>query len=457
MGACFVMPGTGTPAMQPKYAPRLLSQSHLTYDDLDPPPPRPVSGISWGETTATYGAQDVASSTNNRRSRNLRKILRTEIHNQKLDTSSVTGGHVDSLHHQKKIKAVTEFFKKADVAAGDSPRRLAMISVAELDRAVADAGIGEVLFEQTLIIEGIPLTKRQRQRKHGATKGTYVQKERITAALASAYGVLVRHVKVLAVREGLAVKKTRWFEPPKKKKRRRSLRRKRPVRSEIDYEITTPDGPPCDDLEALLRGLARRSRDDEKVEAKPEDSGSSSSDGDSSSGSDDEDDDDSSDSESSSDGSEDGGGGGGRRATAVGEAASVTSEYTAELVDKLAMKLAKLVSADVGVLLEKLDEDISRMPGAAVPRKTRNIPRDGFLTRRAALVDAFGSYLQNRATVHRGERRTERKRSLMMKVAVSHATTRVDAPVQKRTKKKKTKKNSAAREEGEGGGSKYAV
>ena len=73
-----------------------------------------------------------------------------------------------------------------------------MISVAELDRAVADAGIGEVLFEQTLIIEGIPLTKRQRQRKHGATKGTDVQKERITAALASAYGVLVRHVKVLA-------------------------------------------------------------------------------------------------------------------------------------------------------------------------------------------------------------------------------------------------------------------
>ena len=440
MGACMGKRPPGKPAKQPKYAPRLLSQSHLTYEDLDPPPPRPPSGITWGETTTTYGAQDVASSKSNRRSRNLRKILSTEIHNQKLDISSVSGGHVDSLHHQKKIKAVTEFFKKADAEAGDSPRRLAMISVAELERVVADAGIGEVMFEQTLVIEGIPLTNKQRKRKKGADKGSNLQKERITAALASAYGVLVRQVKVLAVRERLAVKKTQWFHPLNKSRRQRLLRRKKPTRSEVDYEIITPDGPPCDDLEALQRGLARRSRDDEKVKAKPEDSDSSSSDGESSSDSDGDDESsgdsgDSSDSDSDNGGIRGGDSSGSKRASMADELASVTSEYTAGLVDKLAVALAKLISVDVGVSLEKLDEDISHMSGATSPYKTRKVSQDGFLTRRAALVDAFGSHLQNRAAVHRSERQIERKRTLMMKVRVSHAQpVREDAPGKKRKK-----------------------
>ena len=60
------------------------------------------------------------------------------------------------------------------------------------------------------------------------------------------------------------------------------------------------------------------------------------------------------------------------------DAASVTSEYTAGLVEKLAVSFAKLVSTDVGIKLEKMDEDVSLMAGATVPRKTRNIPTAGF-------------------------------------------------------------------------------
>ena len=148
--------------------------------------------------------------------------------------------------------------------------------------------------------------------------------------------------------------------------------RKKPTRSEVDYEIITPDGPPCDDLEALQRGLARRSRDDEKVKAKPEDSDSSSSDGESSSDSDGDDESsgdsgDSSDSDSDNGGIRGGDSSGSKRASMADELASVTSEYTAGLVDKLAVALAKLISVDVGVSLEKLDEDISHMSGATLP------------------------------------------------------------------------------------------
>eukprot|EP00946_MAST-07B_sp_MAST-7B-sp1_P003503 g3503.t1 len=279
-------------------------------------------------------------------------------------------------------------------------RRLALISVAELERAVADAGIGELLFTQTLIIEGLPLTKKQRRAKKGAARGCDAQIERLNASLASAFGVLGRQVKVLRVREGLAVKKSRWFDQPRKR-RYRSWRKKKPSRSEIDFEITTPDGPPCDDLEALLRGLARRSRDDEKMQAKPEDDDYSSSDDGSSSSSGGSDSDDS---DSRSEVSDDVDRSAydskpGSKFVAAGsenDAASVTSEYTAGLVEKLAVSFAKLVSTDVGIKLEKMDEDVSLMAGATVPRKTRNIPTAGFLTRRAALVDALGSYLHKR-------------------------------------------------------------
>ena len=129
---------------------------------------------------------------------------------------------------------------------------------------------------------------------------------------------------------------------------------------------------------------------------------------------------DSSDSDSDNGGIRGGDSSGSKRASMADELASVTSEYTAGLVDKLAVALAKLISVDVGVSLEKLDEDISHMSGATSPYKTRKVSQDGFLTRRAALVDAFGSHLQNRAAVHRSERQIERKRTLMMKVRVSH-------------------------------------
>ena len=439
MGICVSGTSNGRSEPGGKYAPRLLSQSHLSYEDLNPPPPEPPSTIDWDLTTATYAAQDVASSTRNRRSQNLRKILATEIHSQKLDTDCVSGAHVDSLHHQKKLKSVAEYFAKRDKEAGESPRRLAHISVAELERVVADAGIGEVLFAQTLAIEGMPLTKKQRRRKNGAKLGSELQRNRIMQSLSSAYGVLLRHVKVLEVREGLAVKKTRWLNQGKKK--RRSLLQRKPARAEIDYEITTPDGPPCDNLEALQRGLGRRSRDDEMVQKNPEDSDSSSSDDDSGS------DYDSSDSGSSGDESDSDEEGGRDRSSEAREVESVTSEYTGGLVEKLAIQLSTLISADVGIMLEKNEEDITKMAGATVPNKSRLIKQDGFLTRRAALVDAFGSYLHNRETIHRGERRIHRKRKHMQKVTGPVAVAR--QPIREETssgsmRKAKSRKSNYA-------------
>ena len=423
-----------------RWYPRLLSQSHMTHEEIYVPPSPRKSTIDIKDSTVTsYSALDLAESKGNRRSRNLRKILAVELDNRDHDhQTSVTSGHIDSLHHQKKLNAVKKFFGE--------DRKLFYISVEELEQVVDDAGIGHLEYTQTMGVEGIPMNTKQR--KEHPKLQSIEQLAAIKALLAEIFQVMSLHVHVLNVRENL---ETVENPPPKKLSFFQRLKRlgKKKVklrRSEVDYMISTRSGPPSMRLEALQRLLVKVGQKAKKVEEKSKLSDESSSDSDSDSGSggsdsDDGNDSDSgsgsgSDSESSSDDEdEDEDQGVGKKNQEENEHPHVEVQYTD------GGEFANVLVDPLGDLVGLLDQDAEHpaLIVAHVPIRKLVIPLAGFTTRKAALLDAFGSYLTKKEIVEKEERRFVRKQSLRMKMG---------PPTPKRLTKKENRRNK---------GTKYAV
>ena len=432
--------------------PRLTSQSHLTHKEMYPPPPPRETTIDLQDSTVTsYTAMDLADCKHTRRSKNLHTILQVELDNRNhAHKTSVTSAHVDSLHHQKKLNAVKKFF--------GNDRKLFYISNQELERVIDDAGIGHLEYTQTLGIEGIPMNKKQRKRQ--PKLGSKEQFLATQLLLAEVFQVMTLHVHVLSIREGL---ETVENPPPKKlslcqrlmrfRKKRVKLRR-----SEVEYMISTHSGPPSIKLETQQRLLV-------KVGQRAQDN----SDGDSSSGS-------SSGSDSSSgsgSGSDEEGGGGPRRLgsdftddsdrfdaetesdeessqeSKDGENGDPSSHVEVQYTD--GGDFAHVLVDPIGDLVGLLDQDVEN-PAIIVahePVRQVIIPTDGFMSRKAALLDAFGSYLTKKEEMDKFERRVLRKGTLNMKMLPPSPTKRSG----KKHRKGKKKKGGG----GGGGGGKYAV
>ena len=425
--------------------PRLMSQSHQTYTEIYPPPPPRETTIDIKDTTvASYTALDLADCKSNRRSKNLRTILKVELdnRNQSDHKTSVTGAHVDSLHHQKKLAAVKNFF--------GPDRKLFYISVDELERVIDDAGIGHLEYTQTMGIEGIPMNKKRRK-QHPALKSKK-QMAAIQNLLAEIFQVMTLHVHVLDVREGM---ETVENPPPKKlslcqRVLRMNKKKVKLRRSEVDYMISTHSGPPSIKLETQQRLLVKVGQ-----LAKDKDSGSSS-DEDSSDSSDDEggggggrkrlgsdftndteDDSDDSDGSDSSDSSDDEDDDGVKKG-GTDLQPHVEVQYTD------GGTFANVLVDPLGDLIGLLDQDVEN-PALIVahePVRQVIIPTAGFMSRKAALLDAFGSYLTKKKDMETSERRIAKKKSLGMKMGPPSPT--------KRKRKKKSR-------HGGGSGTKYAV
>ena len=419
----------------PRWYPRLLSQSHMSHEEIFPLPSPRVSTINIKDSTVTsYTALDLAESKNNRRSRNLRTILNVELDNRKHDhKTSVTSAHVDSLHHQKKLKAVKEFF--------GNDRKLFYISVKELEQVCDDAGIGHLEFTQTMGVEGIPMNKKQR--KNHSTLSSEKQLNEIKTLLAETFKVMSLHVHVLAVREGL---ETVENPPPKKlsifQRFYRWITRKKKVklrRSEVDYMISTRSGPPALRLEKQQRllvkvGQTAKQSKGKKITRKDgndsssSDSSSDDSDSDGDSGSDSSSD---SDDSSSDDDSDDEDAMMKKKKEEEANQQHVAVQYTDQGV------FANILVDPLGDLVGLLDQDIEH-PALIVahePIRELIIPIAGFATRKSALLDFFGSYLTKKKHIEKEERRVVRKSTMGMKMGRPSPKKRS----RKRNKKKGTK------------------
>lgn len=419
-----------------KWYPRLTSQSHLTREEIYPPPPPRPSTIDIEDLTVTsYTAYDLANSKSNRRAQNLRKILEVELdnrdHNHK---TSVTSAHVDSLHHQKKLKAVKTFFGE--------DRKLFYVSVEELEQVIDDAGIGHIEYTQTMGVEGIPMSRKQRKRHPKVS--SEAQHAAIKALLAETFGVMSLHVHILAVREEL---ETVENPPPKKlsllqRFLRMNKKKVKLRRSEVDYMISTHSGPPSRNLEAKQRCLVKVGQSAASKKEGDEESDSSLSDDESSNGNDTDSDsgsDNGSDESSSSDDEEE------EEPETVQTAEKNASEVIRPHVEVQYIDggvFAKQLVDPLGDLVGLLDQDAEN-PAIIVayePVRAVIIPTAGFLSRKAALMDAFGSHLTKKAQLHKGERRLRRQQTLKMKMA---------SPMPKKITKRTTRKKD--------GGKKYVV
>ena len=103
----------------------------------------------------------------------------------------------------------------------------------------------------------------------------------------------------------------------------------------------------------------------------------------------------------------------------------------------------------LGDLVGLLDQDAEN-PAIIVayePVRAVIIPTAGFLSRKAALMDAFGSHLTKKAQLHKGERRLRRQQTLKMKMA---------SPMPKKITKRTTRKKDRGKKkyvvDGGGGG-----
>ena len=426
--------------------PRLLSQSHLTHKEIYPPPPPRETTIDLQDTTVTsYTAMDLADCKHTRRSKNLRTILKTELENREHNhQTSVTSAHVDSLHHQKKLNAVKKYFGE--------DRKLFYVSVDELEAVIDHAGIGHLEYTQTIGIEGIPMNKKQRRRQPKLKS-----KEQISAIqllLAEIFEVMTLHVHVLDVREGL---ETVENPPPKKlslcqRFMRIGKKRVKLRRSEVKYMISTHSGPPSIKLETQQRLLVKIGQEVKENS----DSDSSGSDSDSSSSSEDSDDNsgprrlgsgdfsdfspisrgNASESDESSD--NDNIDGDDEKKGDEKPHIEVTYKDGGIFANKLVDPLGDLVGL--------LDQDVEN-PAIIVahePVRKVIIPTAGFLSRKAALLDAFGSYLTKKEAMETFERRIARKSTLGMKMNPPSPTRRKksgrnEKKTGRRDKKKGTK------------------